>query len=153
MGARGAPAPACKRRIAQGTASPILEHDLVEGGDVTPDLADVLACVRSDAAVLRRHSDARLADALEDLCAEVEAAATDWLTWLSETEALARSAKSTDFFRARRGQWLIDGLARKERPALSLQARHRAAQPVVGDSAGGSGDGAAGMTPVRPACR
>ena len=81
---------------------------------MTRDLAQVLADARGDAAVLRRHGDGRTADALLALCAGVEESAADWLKWISETEALSRSAKSVDYFRDRRAQWALDGLAKKE---------------------------------------
>lgn len=77
-------------------------------------LEQILAETRSDANALRRCGDRRLADVMETICGNVEASAADWLTWLSETEALSRSGKSLDYLRARRDQWAVDGLARKD---------------------------------------
>jgi len=78
------------------------------------DYAQVLADARRDADVLKRHGEPRTADALLMLCANVEESVSYHLAWLSETEALARSAKSVDYFRARRDQWVLDGLAKKD---------------------------------------
>ena len=81
---------------------------------MTSDLATVLERAHADAATLRRHGDVRLADSIELLCAQVAEAADDWLSWLSEQQAIDRSAKAHDYFRARRTQWELDGLARRE---------------------------------------
>lgn len=77
-------------------------------------LDQVLAETRADANALRRCGDRRVADIMDTICARVESAAVDWLTWISETEALSRSGKSPDYLRARREQWAVDGLARKD---------------------------------------
>jgi hypothetical protein len=80
---------------------------------MTPPLEDVLAQWRTDAAVLRRHGNVAQAALLERCADDAEASAPDWLTWLTETQALDRSAKSPDYFRARREAWRIDGYARQ----------------------------------------
>lgn len=77
-------------------------------------LERVLTTAKDDAAALRRRGDARTAQVLDDLCGAVAEAAADWLAWLSESEATLRSGKSVDYFRDRRIQWEIDGLAKKE---------------------------------------
>lgn len=77
------------------------------------DLADVLSMTRADATVLRRHGDTRVADAIDSLCARVERAAEEWLTWLSETDAALKCGYSTGWLRVRFGAWEREGHARR----------------------------------------
>lgn len=78
-------------------------------------MSDLEAIVRgwmADAEALRRHGQADLADILDRCAADVRGSnAVEWMTWLSEQQALDRSAKSADYFRARRVQWETDGYA------------------------------------------
>ena len=83
---------------------------------ITPDtrnLEQVLADARGDAAVLRRRGDQRTAAALESICDEVRDAAADYLTWLSEDQAMLRSNHREAWFRRRRAEWLASHNARQ----------------------------------------
>lgn len=75
-------------------------------------LEQVLADARGDAAVLRRHGQASVADALERLADAVAASAEDWLVFLSETDAHLRSGLSERWLRSRFSQWEREGHAR-----------------------------------------
>lgn len=75
-------------------------------------LEQVLADARGDAAVLRRHGQAAVAEALERLADAVSVAAEDWLVFLSETDAHLRSGLSEKWLRARFAQWEREGHAR-----------------------------------------
>jgi hypothetical protein len=88
------------------------------------DLAAVLADWRGDAAVLKKHKQHALATQLEKCADDVEASAADWLTWLSETDAMLRSGKSRDWLRAKFSGWERDGHAR-------LQGRERQYRRVI----------------------
>lgn len=76
------------------------------------DLAQVLADVRGEAAVLRRRGSAAMADALEDVAGKVQASAEDYLTFVTESEARLRGAKLA-FLRRNYPTWEQDGHARK----------------------------------------
>lgn len=72
----------------------------------------VIADAREDAAVLRRAGNAGQADYLEKLLDELYAAAEDYVTWLSESDALLKSGLAERTLR-RRFRELVDcGLAR-----------------------------------------
>ncbi len=77
------------------------------------DLATVLAHWRADAAALRRTGDARTAELLERCATEAETSAEEWLTWLSEADAILRSGHAKPWFVARREAWRRDGHARQ----------------------------------------
>ena len=77
-----------------------------------PDLAEVLADVRGEAAVLRRRGSAAMADALEDVAEKVATAAEDYLRFVPEAEARLRGAKLA-FLRRNFPTWEQDGHARK----------------------------------------
>ncbi|MGN6109519.1 MAG: hypothetical protein ACTHU0_30710 [Kofleriaceae bacterium] len=79
--------------------------------DVT-DLAQVLADARGEAAVLRRRGHRTEADAIDELCEKVQAAAEDYLHFIPEAEALLRGAKRAWLLRNRLG-WQQDGHARR----------------------------------------
>lgn len=74
-------------------------------------LERVLADLREESVILRRNGHSAQADALVRACDEVAAAAADYTTWISETEAKLRSGRGDDYFRARRQTWAEDGLA------------------------------------------
>jgi hypothetical protein len=76
-----------------------------------PPLERVLADFREDAAVLRRRGHASQADTIESVCNAVRDAAIDFVTWISEGEAMMRSGRGADYFRSRRQLWSEDGLA------------------------------------------
>ena len=75
-------------------------------------LEQVLADARGELPVLRKHGQGAIADALEQLCNEVAAAAEPYLTWLPESDAAIRSNHSSSWFRARFPAWERQGLAR-----------------------------------------
>lgn len=74
-------------------------------------LETVLADTRADADVLDRTGHAHDAELLRALAARVEAAAEDFLVWLSEPDARLRSGKSAEWLRGRFGEWAADGHA------------------------------------------
>lgn len=80
---------------------------------MTRTLEEVLESLRADAKVLRRHGHAATADLLERVRREVEEAAGEWLTFLSETEAKLRSGHGTKWLADRRRVWAAEGHARK----------------------------------------
>src|SRR5687768_376224 len=75
-------------------------------------LEDVLSGWRADAAALRRHGCADVADALDRRAAEVESAAADYLTWISEDDAKLRSGHSAEWFKGRFAEWEPSGHAK-----------------------------------------
>lgn len=80
---------------------------------MTPTLEAVLANARHDAASYRRRGDARMADVLESLAAEVADAAEDYLRFLDEDAAVLRSGHQPPWFRKRRAEWAASGNARR----------------------------------------
>jgi hypothetical protein len=58
------------------------------------DLAAILGTMDEDAAVFERNGDAARAAALRARAAEIRAAAADYITWLTEDEAMLRSGDS-----------------------------------------------------------
>lgn len=75
-------------------------------------LEQVLADKRGEAAVLRKHGQAAIADALEDFAREVFEAAEPYLTFIPEADAIIRSNHRRPWFRARFAAWERQGLAR-----------------------------------------
>jgi len=71
----------------------------------------VLADFREEAAGLRRNGHGPQADSMLRVCDEVADAARDFLSWISEREAMLRSGRGLDYFRARRQAWADDGFA------------------------------------------
>jgi hypothetical protein len=71
----------------------------VQDGGVT-DLDTVLAQHRADAVALRRNGEVGKAELIERLVASVEASAGDWLTWVSEADAILRSGHSRTWWLA-----------------------------------------------------
>lgn len=74
-------------------------------------LEQVLADHRGDAAVLRRNSHVHDAELLERFCDEVAEAAHEYLTRLSEAEAMLRSGRSREWLRSRFPEWEAQGNA------------------------------------------
>jgi hypothetical protein len=72
----------------------------------------VLADWRERASGARRVKDERVADLLDELCSEVDAATEDYQKWLSESDAMLRSGKGRYWLRARFGEWAHNDLAR-----------------------------------------
>ncbi|HEX6924264.1 MAG TPA: hypothetical protein VF167_02485 [Longimicrobiaceae bacterium] len=79
---------------------------------MTRPLEQVLADAREEAAVLRKHGQGAIADALERLCNDVDDATEEYRSWLSEQEAMLRSGKGVAYLRNRFGAWQRQGLAR-----------------------------------------
>jgi hypothetical protein len=79
------------------------------------DLEEVLARWRSDAAVLRRNDAKQNASVLERCCHEVELAAADYLTWLTEEQAMAKSGRAREWLKTRWARWQMDGNAKLDR--------------------------------------
>lgn len=77
-----------------------------------PDLALILADLRSDAAVLRRSGHKSEADMCERIASDVAGAAEEWITFLSEADAIIRSGRSKGWLRGRFAEWERDGHAR-----------------------------------------
>ncbi|MBA2683466.1 MAG: hypothetical protein H0U66_03115 [Gemmatimonadaceae bacterium] len=75
-------------------------------------LEQVLADMRGEAAVLRRHGDTRTADVLDGTVDRVKSAAEDFITWLSESDAHLRSGKAIPWLRSRYPEWSEAGHAR-----------------------------------------
>ena len=76
-------------------------------------LESVLTAAKAEAASLRTHGHGAQAASLERLVVQVEAAAVDYLTWLTEDEAVSRSDKRPTWFRARFAQWETQGMAER----------------------------------------
>jgi len=75
-------------------------------------LEQVIADYRGEAAVLRRRGAGSVADAIEDFADSVARAAEDYLTWLSEADAMGRRGKSAAWLRKRFPDWYDMGHAR-----------------------------------------
>jgi hypothetical protein len=82
------------------------------------DLAQVLADVRGEAAVLRRRGVTQLADFARGAGLEGAKAAEDYLVFVPETEARLRGAKLA-FLRRNFPTWEQDGHARKVHGGVS----------------------------------
>jgi hypothetical protein len=76
------------------------------------DLQQVIADWRGDAAVLRRAGHAPEASLRERMADEVAEAAHEFLTWLSETDAMLQSGRSREWLRSRFPEWERAGHAR-----------------------------------------
>lgn len=76
------------------------------------ELAQVLADAREEAQVLRRAGNAAQADYLEALLGRVRDAAEDFLTWLSEPDAILKSGLTERTLRRRFRDMLDCGTAR-----------------------------------------
>ena len=85
------------------------------------DLADVLADVRGEAALFRRRGVTQLADVMEEIAGKVSAAAEDYLTFVTEPQALLRGAKLA-YLRRNYATWAADGHARKGKTGREYRA-------------------------------
>lgn len=77
-------------------------------------LEQVLSDLRGEAAVLRKHGDARVADVMDGIVDRVKAAAEDYITWLEEDDAMLRSAHQRRWFRNQFAMWAAAGNAKRE---------------------------------------
>lgn len=75
-------------------------------------LDQVIADNRGELAVLRKHGQRELAEAIERVLEEVAEASAPFTVWLSEGEAQLRSGKSRQWLRVRFAAWERQGLAR-----------------------------------------
>lgn len=76
-------------------------------------LEQVIADVRGELPILRRRGSKQVADAIEEVIDRVAAAARDYLTFVSEQDAMMRSDRSQEWLRARYPQWERQGNARR----------------------------------------
>lgn len=76
-------------------------------------LEDVLADERGQAAVLRHNGHGAEAEKIERVCERVARAMAEYLTWLSEDDAMLRSGKPAAFFRRQFPEWEAVGDAKK----------------------------------------
>ena len=74
-------------------------------------LEQVLADWREEATILRRAGHADEADLRERMARQVQDAAPDYLEWVMESDAMAISGRSAEFFRTRFPTWERDGHA------------------------------------------
>lgn len=79
---------------------------------MTPDLEQVIADVRGEAAVLRKNRAAFSVDRIELLCEQIEAATEEWRVFLSEKDAAIRCGYGDGWLRARFETWRREGHAR-----------------------------------------
>jgi len=77
-------------------------------------LEEVLADHRGQAAVLRHNGHPIQAASVEAVCDAVAASMVDYLTLLTEEQAMSRSGRGTDFLRSRFPAWESAGLAFRE---------------------------------------
>lgn len=75
-------------------------------------LEQVLADVRGELPILRKHKQDALADALERVCKDVTAAAEEYLLFVGETDAMLRTGRSQRWLRARFAEWEHQGHCR-----------------------------------------
>ncbi len=98
------------------------------GGPAT-DLVTILADMASDADALERTGNLKQADYLRAAVARIRTAAEDYMTWLSEPDAILKSALSERTLRRRFRDMLDCGTARygskRQREYLSMCVPNR----------------------------
>ena len=77
-------------------------------------LEQALADTRGDAAILRKRGHAHDAELLESLCDRFARAAEDYLTRLTEEQAMLQSGHSRSWLRSRFSEWEQAGHAGRE---------------------------------------
>lgn len=77
-------------------------------------LEQVLADVREEAQILRRSGYAREAENIERILTEVQEAAHEFVTWLTEEDAMLRADRSRRWLRSEFPKWERMGHARKQ---------------------------------------
>lgn len=75
-------------------------------------IEQVLADARGEAAVLRKHGQEAIADAIDRICDDVAEATEDYRNWLTETDAMLRSGHTRAWLRNRFPAWERQGMAR-----------------------------------------
>jgi hypothetical protein len=88
----------------------------------TPDLVQVIADVRGEAAVLRANRASFSPERELEIMDAVAAASEEWNTWLSEGDAAIRAGRSEDWMRARFEQFRRDGHGRMHGRARQYRA-------------------------------
>lgn len=83
-----------------------------KGDDVS--LEQVLTDWSGKASVLRATHHVHDADLIDQVCQDVRESAEDYLTWLSEPEAVLHSNHSVEWLRARFPVWESQGLAERD---------------------------------------
>jgi hypothetical protein len=86
-------------------------------------IEQVLADAAERANTLRLEGHPVQALAIERVLDQVRAAAAEYLTWLSEPEAMAYTGRSAQWLRAHFGQWYARGLARWDSTGRARQYR------------------------------
>jgi hypothetical protein len=76
-----------------------------------PDLTQVLTDARGEAAVLRSHGHVLQAESIEKLVEAVAKSMEDYLTLLTETEAMLFTGRKQPYLRDRFWEWQRRGLA------------------------------------------
>ena len=76
------------------------------------ELEEVIARWKLEAQVMRRHDLKTSAGILEGCAHDVEMAAPDYLTWLSEGQAMSKGGRSKEWLRARWTELSKDGNAK-----------------------------------------
>lgn len=113
---------------------------------MTPSLEQVLADARGELPILRKHGQDAVANAIERLCDAVAASAEDYLTWLSESDAMLRTGRSVRWLRSHFPEWERAGhgrwraghrqfrlliLPRRANPVGAYEAGRRAGREVA----------------------
>jgi hypothetical protein len=80
---------------------------------VTLELALELAL--ADVAVMERNGGQFAPLAVARLVHDIAQAAQPFTTWLSESDAMLRAGRGTEYFRSRFGAWEAQGMAEKRR--------------------------------------
>ncbi len=81
---------------------------------MTRPLEQVLADWREDAQILRKHGHVREAGQIEQLSRDVAEAVEEYLKWVSEEDAMLRSARSREWLRSQFPDWERMGHARRD---------------------------------------
>lgn len=84
--------------------------------DRAPDLNQVLADARGEAAVLRSHGHVLQAESIEKVVEAVAGAMDDYLTLLTESEAMLFTGRKQPYLRDRFWDWQHRGLACWDEP-------------------------------------
>lgn len=78
----------------------------------TLDLAQLLADAREETTILEANHAAMSVSRVRQLLADIEASAEEWITFLSEGDAMVRSGYTAAWLRGRFDAWARDGHAR-----------------------------------------
>lgn len=78
----------------------------------TLDLETLLADIQSEGSVLRRNDGKFTVDRVEEFVRDLKASLAEFLTFVSEAEAIVRSGHREPWFRQRFAEWERQGQAR-----------------------------------------